>query len=246
MEKAVHSFTGRFACLLLGAIFFALFFPACGALEEDKILKPDPVPGSDEGWAAQVLQVSYGEDATFGQGSMPGVVLGPSAGTGTGAQSLDVVSLGSGGTITVGFSPDRCVIDLAGDDLAVLENVFYVAGEENNRFVEAGRVEVSQDGSTFFAFPTSVDETRPLGDPARYSGFAGVEPVGPGDLPGEVGGDRFDLADLGLDWIRYVRITDANGNPQDPGDIMSAGYGMNGFDLDAVGAIHFGQGDECR
>jgi hypothetical protein len=246
MEKNVHRFRGRFSCLLLGAILFAPFGPGCGMLEEDKILKPDPVPGSDDGWAAQVLQVSCGEDATFGQGSMPGVVLGPSSGTGTGAQSLDVVSLGSGGTVTVGFAPDHCVIDLAGDDLAVMENVFYVAGEEDNRFVEAGRVEVSQDGNAFFAFPTSVDETRSLGDPSRYSGFAGVEPVLPGNLPGEVGGDRFDLADLDLDWIRYVRITDVNGDPQDPGDIMSAGYGMNGFDLDAVGAIHFGQGDECQ
>jgi hypothetical protein len=177
---------------------------------------------------------------------MPGVVLGPSSGTGTGAQSLDVVSLGSGGSITVGFAPDGCAVDLAGDDLAVLENAFYVAGEEDNRFVEAGRVEVSQDGIVFFEFPSSVDEARRLGDPLRYTGFAGVEPVYAGALPGEVGGDRFDLADMGLGWIRYVRITDVNGDPEDPGDVMSVGYGMNGFDLDAVGAIHFARGDACR
>ncbi len=239
MGKMFHRFDDGLPCLLAGAIFFTLLSSGCGILEEDEIVEGSP-------WAAQVLQATYGEDATFGQGDMPGAVLGSSSGTGTGAQSLDVVSLGSGGSITVGFSSDVCAVDLAGDDLAVLENAFYIAGEEDNRFVEAGRVEVSQDGSVFFEFSTSVDDTRLLGDPERYTGFAGVEPVHSGDLPGTVGGDRFDLADVGLAWIRYVRITDVNGDPEDPGDILSAGYGMNGFDLDAVGAIHFGQGDDCR
>jgi len=224
----------------------ALVMWGCGALEQDKAVDVNPAPACGVGWASRVLAVNYGEDATFGQSQMPGVVLGPSSGTGTGAQSLDVVSLGAGGSITVGFSTGCCALDGDGDDLAVMENVFFIAGDESNRFIEAARVAVSQDGIEFYEFPTSVDETLPLGDPQRYSGFAGVEPVYPGELPGGVGGDRFDLADVGLPWIRFVRITDANGAPEDPGDIMSMGYGMNGFDLDTVGAVHAGSGDECE
>jgi hypothetical protein len=251
MGKRLHRFGDSLPFLVAGAILLALAASGCGMLEEDNEDPADGqgtpgVPGTGTGWAVQVLQVDYSDDATFGQSSMPGVVLGPSGGTGTGAQSLDVVSLGSGGSITVGFGPDSCVIDLAGDDLAVLENPFYIAGDEGNRFVEAGFVEVSQDGRQFFEFPWSVDDTLLLGDPERYSGLAGLEPVLPGDDLGQVGGDRFDLSDLGLDWIRYVRITDVDGDPEDPGDIMSVGYGMNGFDLDAVGAINFAQGDACR
>jgi len=249
MARRIHRSRGVFSGLTAGAILLALAASGCGMLEDDDEnpagggTPVDPAYGA--GWSVQVVQTSYGEDATFGQGSMPGVVLGPSSGTGTGTQSLDVVSLGSGGSITVGFGEDGCVVDLDGDDLVVLENPFYIAGEETNRFVEAGFVEVSQDGRQFFAFPWSADDSRLLGDPERYQGLAGVEPVLPGDDPDEVGGDRFDLSALGLAWIRYVRITDADGDPEDPGDIMSVGYGMNGFDLDAVGAIHFGQGEAC-
>jgi len=227
----------RASAVLLGVLLAA----GCGMTAPEDALAPVEAGP----WAAQVTAVTYGGDATFGQNSMPDVVLGPSSGSGTGTQSLDVVSLGSGGSITVAFAPDGCAVDGDGDDLAVLENVFFVAGDEDNRFVEAGRVEVSQDGRIFFEFPASVEKARPLGDPLRYEGFAGVEPVHAGELPGGVGGDRFDLADLGLGWVRYVRITDVNGDPEDPGDIMSVGYGMNGFDLDAVGAIHYGQGDAC-
>jgi len=229
------------ACPRVGVLLLGLLLAAgCGMTDLDALAPVEAGP-----WAAEVTAVTYGDDATFGQGSMPDVVLGPASGSGTGSQSLDVVSLGSGGSITIAFAPDGCAVDGDGDDLAVLENVFYVTGDEDNRFVEAGRVAVSQDGALFFEFTTDVDETRALGDPLRYAGFAGVEPVYAGDLPDEVGGDRFDLADLGLDWIRYVRITDVDGDPEDPGDIMSVGYGMNGFDLDAVGAIHYGQGDDC-
>ena len=44
-----------------------------------------------------------------------------------------------------------------------------------------------------------------------------------------MGGDAFDLADLELESVRYVRIR----------DLSESGRGMAaGFDLDAVGVIH--------
>jgi hypothetical protein len=231
-------------------------FMGCGQSDEDagRAAGADQAPaGRWDGWAAEVVGVSYGEDAGFGRANFPQVVLGPPKGAGSSQGSLDVLSLGQGGTITVGFGPGRCILDAEGDDFTVLENVFFIAGDSQNRFIETAFVEVSQDGITFTRFPTWVDESKPCtredashcGDPARYRGFAGVELTLPGDSPAEVGGDRFDLARIGLGWARYVRITDTAGDPWDAGEAFGTGYGKAGFDLDAVGAIHRGEGEEC-
>lgn len=225
-------------CLLLSS--------GCGLLEEMKDTEAENSSEALIGWAVEVFDLSFGDDAGFGQGLMPDVVLGPSNGAGTQTASLDVVSLGVGGIITVGFGPNHCIVDQEGDDLTVLENVFCVAGEASNRFIETGWVAVSQDGENFFEFPSAIEESLPLGDPDRYMGFAGVEPALPGDDPVEVGGDRFDLSQVGLGWARYVRITDTAGDPVDPGDELGAPDGKAGFDLDAVGAIHVGEGAQCQ
>ena len=89
MKKRFQRFGALPAYLQAGVICLTLVSAGCGTLQDDALPNGTSVPGSEDGWAAQVLQVSYGDDATFGQGSMPGVVLGPSNGTGTGAQSLD-------------------------------------------------------------------------------------------------------------------------------------------------------------
>jgi hypothetical protein len=159
-----------------------------------------------------------------------------------------------GGTITLSLGDTVCVLDSGGDDLVVMENAFFVAGDPANRFIETGRVALSQDGVNFVEFPTSVNTALLPGDLNRYPGFAGREPVYPGPDPNEVdpnevGGDRFDLADLpppGLAWARFIRITDTAGDPEDPGDLIGPGHSKSGFDLDAVAALHLGQGDECR
>ena len=51
--------------------------------------------------------------------------------------------------------------------------------------------------------------------------------------PDVAGGDAFDLADIGVDSARFVRITDSGFNV--------AGYGgiTGGFDLDAVCAANW-------
>jgi hypothetical protein len=48
--------------------------------------------------------------------------------------------------------------------------------------------------------------------------------------PEKAGGDAFDLKDVGLKMIRFVRITDL--------DNAVGGEGTMGFDLDAVAAVH--------
>ena len=49
------------------------------------------------------------------------------------------------------------------------------------------------------------------------------------------GGDSFDLADVGLEEIRFIRIRDLDRQGAAP---------SGGFDLDSVGAIHITEGVE--
>ena len=233
---------GKAPCLFVSLPILGMLLIHCGLLEE---LKEAGSTGPAR-WATEVAAVEYGEDAAFGQSDFPNVVLGPPSGGGTQQSSLDVLSLGDGGSITLGFGADHCVLDGQGHDLTVVENVFYIAGDRDNRFIETAKVAVSQDGEQFLEFPSSYDTELDLGDPLRYVGFAGVEPTLEGESPDTVGGDRFDLAQVGLAWARYVRITDTDGDPEDPGDKVGGGYGQAGFDLDAVGAIHLGSGGQCQ
>lgn len=181
-------------------------------------------------WLDRVRAFEPGTSAGFGADSMPGIVLGGPEGLGESQGSYDVVSLGNAGTIVVSFD-DNAVVDGPGDDLVVFENPF-VAG--SLLFEELAFVEVSADGSTWVEFPW---------DAGTKSGLAGREPVYASSLNAwdplhpASGGDRYDLADVGLDYVRFLRITDAGALLDDPGNhVLPAGKG--GFDLDAAAAIH--------
>ncbi len=201
----------------------------------------------------RIVSVEFGTYAGFGQEAMPGIVLGPPQGAGLTGGSLDVLSLGNGGSITLEFV-DNTPINGPGPDLIVFENAFFVGGDPLYTFSEVAFVEVSQDGDSFHRFPCNYDpDGTPINNPANWTGFAGVLPVlstpdngiDPTD-PGAAGGDAFEFDDVGLDWIRFVRIIDTNEPPDaatdDDGDpIYDAGVtseGNSGFDLDAVAAVH--------
>lgn len=212
-------------------------------------LRADPFPD-------RVTDVMYGEGAGFGQESFPEIVLGPPHGAGENAGSLDVLSLGNGGIITLEFT-DNTPENGPGPDLIVFENSFYVAQNPENVFCEVAFVEVSQDGEIFYRFPNDYDPAgEPVNNPVNWQGFAGVYPVlshpengiDPTD-PGMAGGDVFELDDVGLDWIRFIRIVDTDEPPDaaydDNGDEIydpAAGTGTTGgFDLDAVAAVYPGE-----
>src|SRR5260221_176322 len=82
-------------------------------------------------------------------------------------------------------------------------------------------VAVSQDGLHFLTFPY---------DPNTHVGLAGQAPVlsnpdngiSPLD-PSVSGGDHFDLADVGLTWAAYVRVTDPGLSIDDPGNHLPPG-----------------------
>lgn len=186
------------------------------------------------------------------EADLPGIVLGPPRGGGAFTGSLDVFSLGLGGQIVVEFR-DNVVVDRPGPDFTIFENAFLQRGLTTLApFAEPGTVSVSADGVTWKTFPCALDQ------PPYYPGCAGVYPVfadaddpaSPSPLvpstapiaslvgldidtfvpPAGSGGDSFDLASVGLDAIRFIRI--------DGGQMIVGLQQLAGFDLDAVAGVH--------
>lgn len=181
-------------------------------------------------FASEVVSTAFGEGQNFGQDDLS-LALGPPRGSGCCQGSLDVVSLGNGGSIVLAFG-DTAITDGEGADLIVFENAFFIGGDETNVFAELATVEVSADGETWHTFPCSAVEP-PYGSCAGWHPvFANADAIEGGFDPldpAEAGGDAFDLADVGVAEARFVRITD-RADLDDP---------LSGvFDLDAVSVVH--------
>ena len=207
---------------------------------------------SGDPFADAVVSHHVGAGGGAGEAALPGVVLGPPRGGGAFQGSLDVLSLGLDGDVTLAFT-DNVVVDQPGPDFTVFENAFLQQGATTGQpFAEPGTVSVSADGVTFVDFPCAATAAP------YYAGCAGVYPVfanaddpaAPSPLvpsttpiaslvgvplasfvpPAGSGGDSFDLAAVKLHAIRYVRIR---------GNGLRTGLGgLAGFDLDAVAGVH--------
>lgn len=191
-----------------------------------------------EGWASVVWDVTFG-DAVDPQWTDATAALGPAEGT-----SVDVVSLGRGGSIVLGF--DAPLEDRAGNDFAVYENSFL------DTFLELARISVSSDGEHWVGFHTAALHAEPIG------AYDQLEPSSVGQLAGSYRqgwGTPFDLAvlrqrdevltglvDLGA--ITHVRIDDIIGDGRELDAFGRPIYdpypteGSAGFDLDGVAALH--------
>ena len=215
---------------LLAAVAAALFSGCAGGVPDGGTIDggaPHPFgidPAALSGvYAAAVADYTVGTGGGFGQDRLPEVVLGPPRGGGEQSGSTDVFSLGIGGSIVVVMGQE--IVDGDGPDLVVFENPFRFAG---GIFAEPGEVSVSVDGEEWWSFPCEPEAVPPAGcagsAPVLKNGDDGIDPGS-----AQAGGDRFDLAALGLARARYVRIVDQGG---------AAGEGgASGFDLDAVAAI---------
>ena len=208
------------------ALALALFAAAAAPLRAE-VDRDDP-------FADAVDSFLPGMFAGFGEDLLPGIVLGPPNGAGLLQGSLDTLSLGHGGVITLHFDlPLIC--DGPGADFTVFENAFHAGSVSGLIFAEYGSVEVSQDGEHFVAFP--FDATTHVGlagqQPVLSAPDNGVDPLD----PTVSGGDQFDLAEVGLAWVAYVRILDGGDAIPDPGDRVPPGD-KGGFDLDAIAALH--------
>jgi len=190
---------------------------------------------------------------------LPGIVLGPPGDSFPVTGSVSTVSLGRGGSIVLAFT-DNVIVDGPGPDFIVFENAFFksfVPADPNQPytvFAEPGAVAGSEDGVTFVAFPYEVSALSLVGSDGtpssalpRLAGLAGItptftgnwtipddpntwDPAGPGGVSG-AGGDAFDLADIGLQTVRFIRIVDLDLPTGFPGP-------AEGFDLDAVVALN--------
>jgi len=193
-----------------------------------------------------VVQFAPTDCSGFGASSLPGTVEGPPVGGGSDHGSLDVVSLGSGGSIEVTFAPNA-IVDGPGPDFIVFENPFWIAGNSNDVYAEPGEVSVSDDGKTWVPFPCN-----PTFDPGASDGTGTAPPYGacagwgvvystpqngisPFD-PGKAGGNAYDLADIGAKHARFVKIVDRTDEacPEAGTDKPNT----NGFDLDAIAIVN--------
>ena len=211
---------GREKTLIGMLILLAISYPLSDSLAQDL---GDP-------WADSVIAFSPGPGAGFGEPYFPGNVLGPPDSMATSispsSSPRELLSLGTGGSIILEFIDD-IIVDKEGPDFTVFENPFYIGGDTTKSYAETGIVAVSQDGIKFVEFPY---------DPETLAGLAGVTPTNGSEDPTDPtvsGGDSFDLAEVGLPYARFVKITDADSLVQDSGP---------SFDLDAVVAIHSSSG----
>ncbi len=184
--------------------------------------------------------------ASFGDETL---ALGQPGGT------MDVVSLGDGGTATLTFDSPIC--NTQGPDFAVFENGLHPDTDSTMTlyFLELAFVEVSSDGEHFFRFPavTHVQYETQLANadginPSQIHNFAGKYEA--------MYGTPFDLDEvednvlLNKDRITHVRLVDVVGcisidscvRYDSQGHIVNdpwpTAFNSGGFDLDAVGVIH--------
>ena len=200
-----------------------LLSPALVRGDDAPAAKPDP-------YVDRVVEFQPGSGGGKGQDKLPQLVLGPPRGAGKLKAGTDVLSLGTAGVIVLEFV-DNEVFDGPGPDLLIFENPFLEDPGTNPDlgFFELAKVEVSADGQTWKEFPF---------DSGTRKNCAGHHPVlaNPDDNelsptdPETAGGDSFDLKEVDLPMIRFVRITDL-------GNKLGTG-GTTGFDLDAIAAVH--------
>ena len=227
-------------------IFAAMAMTACGAPapdvadaradldastecdQGDASALPDGRTVSDR-YVTRVVSFTPGAGATFGADLLPGVVLGPPVGGGDFRGSSDVVSLGAGGEIVLGFDVD--IVDGPGDDFVVFENPFAVPGSTDRYWEELAEVSVSLDGATWTTFACDASGARP------HTGCAGWNVVYSAPSSGLCatdprvsGGDAFDLSRVGVSRARFVRVRDLRTQGLAPPS--------TGFDLDAIAVLH--------
>lgn len=136
----------------------------------------------------------------------------------------EICSIGLGGRITLGLRR-RVIVDGPGADFTIFENAFFY--DKGKIFAEPATIELSKDGHNWLMVPF---------DSLTLDGLAGLSPTRDPQAndPSMCGGTPVDIANLGIDSVRWVRLTDVTrlilDNPKSPFYDPT----LSGFDLDAV------------
>lgn len=147
------------------------------------------------------------------------------------------VSLGFGGSITLKLSHNNEIIDRPGADFVLYENPISIQTYdiETNSIInlvhnEYAKVGVSEDGRNYHWFYCDPQADQLLG-------CAGVALT-------SMGGDRFDLRELGVNHIRYIKIVDLEtrrGTSLQTASPQQQDLNTEGFDLDGMQILHFSE-----
>ena len=248
----------RSAAAWFGVLILGLMTPDARADFDPQVGQPGSlaIPNTSplfQEWASSVVSIARGpQDITnpnspLASAGTPSNALGKADGS-----AGHVVSLGDGGSITLGFATP--IANGPGADFAVFENGF-LSGTAGLAFLELGFVDVSSDGVNFFRFP-SVSLTQTT---TQVGGFGLLDASKLHDLAGKYiagFGTGFDLSELAgvsplldINHITEVRITDVVGSI-DPrfgtrdslgnliNDPFTTPFASGGFDLNGVGVIH--------
>lgn len=196
------------------------------------ILQPSSVILSQTPFASgtdTVFSVRWGMGQDFGRDRFPANVLGLPDTTARADRPSNnpaqVCSLGMGGEIVLGWK-NAFLVNRQGADFTVFENAFLRF--DNKVFAEPAKIAVSQDGVRFVEFPF---------DSLSLRGCAGITPTNGNQSPFNPrvsGGDSFDLATIGIDSVRFVRITDVSAIVLNNPRHLFYDPTITGFDLDAV------------
>jgi hypothetical protein len=192
------------------------------------------------GWASGALIVRG--KLQINQTNNSRATLGDSA-SAIGPFDGNVLSLGDSGVVTLSF--DEPIRNIDGYDFAVFENGFKVGF---SYYLELAHVEVSADGIDFVRFPSeSLSDTSfqsdnfAYTDPEKIRNLAGKHQAPYGTL--------FDIDELGLAEINYIRLVDVIGSVNDSfgtrdskgrliNDPWPTPFASSGFDLDAVAVVN--------
>ncbi len=202
-------------------IMLVLVIPLCAGMPIDTVLSFTPGSGQDFGHGADVFPENiFGLPSTNASETVPA------------AAEQDILSLGLKGEIVVGIK-DYYIVDGDGADFTIFENAFLNQATEKI-FAEPAVISVSEDGIHFVEFPF---------DSLSLAGLAGKTPTY-GDQnpynPEVSGGDSYDLADLGLNQISWIKIRDVAtyASLDEDSPYYYPLVMLSGFDLDAVLCIN--------